>query len=103
VERLDRLTLAWYDVGSCGAFGGRLHFGSEMEWEEDERAFEFWVDMGTAGEPAIEALVKVLACFAENEGVEFEKLVIGFPGDRISLKDETEEKQRFPRLCVSSQ
>lgn len=79
VERLDRVTLAWYDVGAYGGFGGRLHFGSEMEWDEDEGAFVFWVDMGTAGEPAIEALVRVLEGFAENDGVEFERLVIGFP------------------------
>lgn len=37
------------------------------------------MDMGTAGEPAIEALVRVLERFVENESVEFEKLVIGFP------------------------
>lgn len=79
VALLDRVTMAWYDARSFGGFGGRLHFSSDLEWDDEDRAFEFWVDMGSAGEPAIEALVKILETFEQNADVVFEKLVIGFP------------------------
>jgi hypothetical protein len=88
-QELQRLLIAWYDVGSFGGYGqtdagkGLLHFMSDILFKNDEsepRA-EWWVDMGSASRLALSSLLMCLQNWSSETGVELTKLVFGHHAD----------------------
>jgi hypothetical protein len=84
-EQLRRLVLAWYEVGVWGGYGpakagkGVLHFLSDIvvENDADEPRVEWWVDMGSAPEFALGALMHCLQTWSRETDVPLAKLVFG--------------------------
>jgi len=85
-EELQRLVVAWYDVGSFGGYGpsttgkGVLHFMSDVlvKNEEPEPRVEWWVDMGSATKVALSALLLCLQNWSGETEAGLSRVVLGY-------------------------
>lgn len=68
----------WYETGVAGGWGGFLHWMSEPWFEDGETGTraEWTLDLGSASDAAVQALLDTLGEFAERRGAGIGKLTI---------------------------
>jgi hypothetical protein len=84
-KELQRLVVAWYDVGSFGGYGpsdagkGVLHFMSDVVVKNDapNPRVEWWVDMGSATRGALSALLLCLHHWSNETDSGLGRVVFG--------------------------
>jgi hypothetical protein len=76
---LEKIVGAWYVLGGYGAFTGEFHMISAIGFNANAEGVdvEWRVDMGTAPECALDVLIRALEGFAELEGLNVTRLVLG--------------------------
>src|SRR6266496_4300281 len=81
LDRLRQLILAWYTMGVYSAWeDGCPNFISDISYSVNEGKYhvEWWVDMGSLRPFALDVFTNSLARWVEIEGLQVEKLLIGW-------------------------
>lgn len=101
IEGLEKAIRAWFKVGSMGGYAdidraytsvthlpdddvGVVNYLGKFNW--DQKNVQFFVDLGTAGDVAIDILFNLCAAFSRKNIDAIRRIWVGYPGDDNSVE-----------------